>query len=56
VVQITIGSDATLIDKRKEHSLRHSEDALVYLFDLSRKLWRARIAASLLQLTSGIAT
>jgi|SRR6266404_1997461 hypothetical protein len=42
MVQITIGSDASIIDKRKEHSLRHSEDALVYLFHLGRKLWRTR--------------
>jgi hypothetical protein len=42
MVQFTVGSDASIIDKRKEHSLRHSEDALVYPFDLSRKLWRTR--------------
>jgi hypothetical protein len=29
MVQLTIGSEAIIIDKRKEHSFRHIEDALV---------------------------
>jgi hypothetical protein len=35
MVQIAIGSDASIIDKRKEHSFRHIEDALVNLLILA---------------------
>jgi|SRR5260370_39461039 hypothetical protein len=41
MVQITIGSDASIIDKGKEHGLRHGEDGLVYLFHLGREFRRA---------------
>ena len=42
MVQFTIDADASIVDERREHRLRHSEDVLVYLFDLSREFWCTR--------------
>src|SRR5215831_2534084 len=42
MVQFTVGADAIIIDKCKEHGFRYGEDDLVYLFHLSRNFWRAR--------------